>query len=87
MDDSVRSFLTTHRTTARWLDDIFDALINRREMLVSAEASYRKREDADTFRPWQRRKGNLFTSGNSVHRVKSALAPKAGIHRGFVHVR
>ncbi len=30
MDDVVRSFLNTHRTTARWLDDIIDVLIERR---------------------------------------------------------
>lgn len=28
--DAVRSFLNTHRTTARWLDDIIDVLIQRR---------------------------------------------------------
>lgn len=30
MDESVRSFLDEHRTAARWLDDIIDALIERR---------------------------------------------------------
>ena len=30
MDDSVREFLDTHRTTARWLDDIIDVLTSRR---------------------------------------------------------
>ncbi len=30
MDDAVRSFLNTHRTTARWLDEIIDVLIERR---------------------------------------------------------
>jgi hypothetical protein len=30
MDDAVRTFLNAHRTTARWLDDIIGALIERR---------------------------------------------------------
>lgn len=67
MNDPVRSFLNTHRTTARWLDDIIGALVERRGTahvrdIATDLAKSNEARDKDTVEQIVTRRLNDFCS-------------------------
>jgi hypothetical protein len=67
MCDSVRKFLNTHRTAARWLDDIIDVLISRRgtahvKVIADDLVKSNKGRDKDTAEQIVTRQINDFCS-------------------------
>ena len=67
MDDGIREFLNTHRTTERWLDDIIDVLISRRgtahvKTIAGDLVKLNKARDKDTVEEIVTRRINDFCS-------------------------
>jgi hypothetical protein len=67
MNDTVREFLNTHRTTARWLDDIVDVLMSRRgvahvKVIADDIVKSNKARDKDTVEQIVTRRVNDFCS-------------------------
>ena len=65
--DAVRSFMNTHRTTARWLDDIIDVLIQRRgtahvQDIANNLVKFNEARDKDTVQQIITRRLNDFCS-------------------------
>jgi hypothetical protein len=77
MDDPVRSFLNTHRTAVRWLDDIIDALIERRGTahvrdIARDLVKFNDTRDKDTIEQIVTRRLNDFCSEAADFRKDSA---------------
>ena len=66
MDESIREFLNEHRTTARWLDDIIDALMRfagtAHVRSIAGELSKSYLRDIDTIEETVTRRINDFCS-------------------------